>query len=160
PVWSGVLLGLAISANLSAAFPALALICAASAIQGPNMSRLLSTFAKLSLPAAAVFAAICSMTMRLAGPQYFFTGAHRFGESIHNLVTGSLWISTRTSGPIPGGAVSWIERVILPVIVLIAVAALRFVKDRKLWLPIATLTIALIGIVVAHAWLNVLYPAD
>src|SRR5262249_27918122 len=39
-LWGGALLGLAVSANLSVAFPALALICAASAIQWPNPSRL------------------------------------------------------------------------------------------------------------------------
>src|SRR5205807_6159397 len=58
-ILAGMLLGLAVSANMTIAFPALALLVATLAAGKGNIRARLRTMAALAIPCAAVFVLIC-----------------------------------------------------------------------------------------------------
>ena len=116
---AGVLLGLAVSANLTMAFPALAvLVCS-----GPS----LIARVKSAVAAALVFAAICVPLLRDATPDKFYAGLPTLASSALEITWGTI----RSIVDSPGlfgrpPAAEWIVRLLLPLLIVgLSIQALR-----------------------------------
>jgi 4-amino-4-deoxy-L-arabinose transferase-like glycosyltransferase len=162
---SGVLSGLALSANLTMAFPIAGLWGAVLLLDPVSWKDRLSNLAVVIAPAETIFIAICFGALRTAGRSDFYAGLPTFGKSVEELIESSLH-GARRSGLIGGEhARHFFQFALLPlVLAFIAAAALisffKDHKDRLRLLPILTLALACLAVIAAHQWLNVLYPLD
>lgn len=153
---AGLLLGLAVSANLTIAFPAIAAI-----LVGAALRRSVGVALRLALPAVAIAGAICYLPLRLATRAHFYVGAATFPESMLSLIAHSVRTNLSTEGLFgPTGGTLWIRAVILPVLVVLIAVAMRRSREAKAWLMVLVLGVSTVGIVAAHWMFGVLYPAD
>ncbi len=155
----GILLGLAVSAQLSMAVPAMALVVSMALI-----SRRFRSAARALGPAAAVAMAICVIPLRHADPHSFSGGAGyaTLRESIYSLVLPSttnregLFISAHTPGVYSEIAV------VLLIAAFIAAETIRDLvrrPDRRILAPVALL-ISAISLVAARHLAQFAYPGD
>jgi hypothetical protein len=152
-VLTGVLLGLAVSANLTMAFPALAvLVCARF---------LFRERAKAAAAAALVFAAVCVPLLRDASPDKFYAGLPTLQGSALEMT----WASIRSIVDSPGlfgtpPAAEWIVRWLLPLLIVeLAIQAWRREPDearRVLLMFLVTIG----GLFAAKHLFGVLYPVN
>ncbi len=158
PAWSGVLLGLGTAANLTLAFPALALVVAQSAVQ-----RSVRTVAAMLAPAVAVLAAICGPTLRYATRGHFYVGHATVWDSAFDLVHTTLRDSPRDGLLGSPDASTYITQWLVPLVALLwtGAAAWLFARGQRARLIVPlTLGVAMAGVVTAHVLFGVLYPLD
>jgi hypothetical protein len=153
---AGFLLGLAIAANLTILFPVLALFIVVALLERRKVLLL-----NLIVPALLLAASITGPSLRRAHREDFYIGYAEFRHAVVSFVATTLYATDRMGIlGVRGYAILGFAYFALPVFfVLVAMAALR-TRDQRLLIPFLTLVIALGGIVVAHWWLGLNYPAD
>jgi len=165
-VWSGLLLGLAITSNLTILFPGLGLVaCPFLLRRGDPRTRLWSSF-EIAVAAGTVAFALLYASLIRAGASNFYAGSATFGGAMFNLV----WTSVRESvnhagmfGTLRGARV--IQVCALPTIAaFIAVASgsayIRKPGQRSALAPALMLAAALAGLIAAHYAAGLNYPTD
>jgi hypothetical protein len=158
---AGFLLGLATAANLSVAFPVTALIVAVALGNGRRWARVVS---QMALPALLVFVFICAIPMRSAERSHFYLGFSNLSETLFDMVQSSIALGVHAGlfGTLDNAR--WIAVYVLPILALIAaIGTLRLLSDsawRTRLIPFAVLAITVFGILLAHWWFKVPYPAD
>lgn len=160
---AGILAGLAIGANFSAVIPALGFLTACLVLgEGPFTRRLRRTVG-MGLLAAAPVLIVCAGTFPLMHGYFFYAGIPALSDSLHNLVYGSIFASSRIGLFGTWAAAGILTFGVLPAIVLfIALASLfawRKGKRREL-IPAATLGAAALGMIAAHYLIGMNYPID
>ncbi len=153
---AGFFLGLSIASNLTILFPVIALIVTVTLLDRRIMPLL-----RLTVPALLLAALITGPSLRRAHREDFYIGYSEFRHTIISFVATTLY-ATEHEGILGerGVAILAFVYVGLPLFfVLVGAAAIR-VKNRRLLIPFLTLAIALFGIVLAHVWLGLNYPAD
>lgn len=164
-VYTGLLLGLGIAANLTILFPALALSCATGLLSPPR-SRLRSALAIL-LPALTVAGAICGFPMRNAALWHFYVGTETITDSLFDLTLSS-FRNPALPGPLLGSidASRMVAKYGIPLAVTVFLACIFFVWRRwqeaprsVLAVPLA-LVLAAIGQIAAHGFFDAKYPVD
>ncbi|SRR5579871_75249 len=162
---AGVLLGLAISANFTIAFPFLALLGSTFlADDAPWLKRPLRLWPMIVWP-LAVIGVLCGRALQAATRDQFYAGLPSIHDSLENLITTSV-----TKRGVIGliGSPWWIHRLRAPgvpimcalAIVLGAVLWHRGASERIKLIPALTLAISCIGLVTAHRLLQIAYPID
>jgi hypothetical protein len=153
-VWAGVLLGLAVAANFTMAFPVLAiLICHLDSI--PSRVR-------ASIAAILTAAAICAPAFRGASMGSFYAGLPTLRSSMEEITWASIRSIVEGKGlfGVPEAA-QWMANVMLPALaMLLAVEAWR---DRRLDFAARMLMAVLLtlgGLFAAHHLFGVLYPVN
>ena len=145
PGRGGVLLGLGIAANLTIAFPMLAL----ALVAGRRAPAILA-------PALGIAAVICAYPMRGAHLSHFYVGLPTLDRSLTDLVYTSTRVVGRSAGLFGSEDVArWIARLGLPVWLISGVVMWR---GRPL-VPLA-LAVSALGVVVAHWLFGLQYPVD
>ena len=160
---AGVLAGLAITANFSAVIPALGLLTACLFLgEGPFTQRLGRTVG-MSLLAAVPVLIVCAGTFPLMHGYFFYAGIPALSDSLHNLVYGSIFASSRIGLFGTWTAAGILTLGVLPAIFLFialaSVFAWRKGKRREL-IPSVTLAAAAIGMIAAHYLIGMNYPID
>lgn len=150
---AGVTLGLATAANLTALFPALAMMVSITLILR-RVTSAMFTF-------VVVFAGFAFVALRAATPAHFYVGTRSLEECFYNLIL----LSIRTSFEHPGAfgteeAARWLQWVALPIAGLSMYVSMLRVKDRRMWLPLVVLSTSVLGLIAAHFVFGVLYPVD
>ena len=161
----GLLLGLGLSANLTAIFPAAGLLTAVVLLDDGSWRDRLRNVAVIAAPAQTVFFLICFGALRTAERSHFYVGIPELGPAVRDLLDRSIQI-TRRSGLLGSETA---RRVILFLMipaaaVFIAIgSAIDFVRDRqgrRRLIPVVTLGIAIGGTVAGHYVLSLNYPED
>jgi hypothetical protein len=118
PLAAGVLLGLATAANLSVAFPAIALIAATAFHKGNHWARVAG---KMTLPSLLVFCSICAIPMRSIQRSHFYLGSSDLSNTLFAIVQSSIsvGVSAGLFGTIEGAR--WVARYGLPILAVILV---------------------------------------
>jgi len=162
---SGVMTGLALSANLTTAFPAAGLLCAVFLLDDVSLKERLRNFAVMMAPAETIFVAICFGALRTAGRNNFYIGAPTILESLRQMIGLSLQV-TRRSALLGGERIrDLFQFVVLPgiTIFMAAAAGVEYLKDRKQRLrliPLVTLGLASGLLIAAHYAFDLVYPID
>jgi hypothetical protein len=151
--WSGALLGLAVAANLNAAFPALALMGAVVLAR-----RRWTPLAGLALPAVALFTLICYPALSSAARSEFYAGQPTIAKAVFSLVVTSLHTKLEGTGLFgKDHQATIVANAFLPVVgALILWAGFRM-RDS---IPILTLAITTAGLIAAHVLFGLNYPED
>ena len=141
----GVLLGFGMAANLTIAFPTLAL----AVVAGRRSPSILA-------PALGIAAAICAYPMRGAHLGHFYVGLPTLDRSLTDLVYTSTRVVGRSAGLFGAeDAAKWIARVGLP---------LGVISGAVMWCgrPIVPLVLAVsaLGVIAAHLIFGLQYPVD
>jgi hypothetical protein len=161
---AGALLGLAISANFTMAFPFLALLGSlALTDEGPWRDRLRRLRPLLFWPVMVV-GALCGRAMAHAVRENFYAGLPTIHDSLQNLVSSSLCKRWPVGLGAPA-AVAFIQSVGVPAVGILAIARCVWLwrnrsGDRRNLTPALTLAISAAGLVSAHLLLRVPYPID
>jgi hypothetical protein len=159
--WCGILLGLAVSANLTIAFPAAGLMLAILVLEDGAWAGRFRSLAVVVASAETIFFAICFEAVRSASRDDFYFGYPTIFRSVSDLVRESFHVTGR--GGLLGDAKLTPLMVygILPLIAICMVAALvRGSGNRRSLFPFVTLAGAVIVIVVAHYAVDLPYPAN
>jgi 4-amino-4-deoxy-L-arabinose transferase-like glycosyltransferase len=157
----GILLGLALSANLTIAFPAVGLMLAIVLLEDDTWGARFRSLAVVVATAETIFFAICFEALRTARRDEFYFGYRTIVESVSDLVRESFHVATR-------GGLLGEEKLtpvtiygILPLIAIFMAAALvRGSGDRRSLFPLVTLAGAVITMVAAHYVVKLPYPAN
>lgn len=157
----GVLLGLALSANLTIAFPASGLMLAILLLEDRPWAERFRFLATVVAPAETIFFAICFGALRTAQSTNFYVGYPTMSASLLSLAGSSLRAAPR-SGLFGGDrAIRAICEWVLPLIVAFIVAtSLRCSGNRRQLVPFVTLCGAVIAIIVSHYVADLNYPID
>jgi uncharacterized membrane protein len=160
---AALLLGLAVSANFSAAVPALGLLVACFLLgDGASVQRLRRTLGMGVLAAVPVLI-VCAGTLRLMRGYFFYAGIPGLLDSIHNLVYDSILASPRVGLFGTWAAADLLTFRVLPAILLFlaigSVFAWRSGKRKEL-VPAVTFGAAVVGMISAHYLVGMNYPID
>lgn len=157
----GILLGLAVSANLIAAFPAAGLMLAIVLLEDGAWAGRFRSLAVVVASAETIFFAICFEAVRTASRDNFYFGYGAITQSLFDLVRQSFHVTSR--GGLLGEAklTPLMVYCVLPLIAICMVAALvRGSGNRRGLFPFVTFAGAVIAIIVAHYTVNLPYPAN
>jgi 4-amino-4-deoxy-L-arabinose transferase-like glycosyltransferase len=161
----GTLLGLGISANLTIAFPALALMLAVMILEDDSVTDRLKIVAAILAPAETLFVLICFASLRTAGLEHFYVGSTTIRDWLSDLVHGSIKVAHRNGlfGTESGARVIlWILLPLIGAFILIA-AGVDFRHkwdDRLRFVPLLTLVVSLFGLIAAHLLFGLNYPVE
>jgi len=156
----GALLGLALSANLTIAFPAVGLMAAILLLDDGAWVERFRSLAIVLAPAETIFFAICFGAVRTAGRHDFYFGYHSITDSLINLVRESFHATTR-GGLLNDNLTPVVAYGVLPIITISIVAAYFCGSgSRRHLFPIVTLAGAVFATIVAHYALDLPYPAN
>lgn len=155
-LWSGVLLGLAISANLVIAFPALALAAAMLLFDKGAWTTRLKRAAGILACAAMIFGLICAAAFRTAHLSHFYAGVSTLRESVWDAVIQDIIGA-------PDAVQVAIEFVVAPAAAIFLAFAyvrdmLRGSREKRRWMPAAMLAVTVAGLFAAHFILGFKYP--
>jgi hypothetical protein len=160
---SGLLLGLAVSANFVTGLPAAGLIAAAVLLAQGSPSTRLRILAIMAVTSALPFFLICGGALRVITPGDLYAGEATVSGSLNNLVYTSLHATPRNGFVQPGRAAHIIVDALLPLLGLFFVVRcyLAFkAGDRKtLLVPLAFFLSASV-LLLAHRFLGLLLPRD
>ena len=153
---AGFLLGLAIASNLTILFPVLALL-AVVAILDRRIKPLLS----LAIPALLLAAMITGPSLRRAHREDFYIGYPEFHHAVISFIATTLY-ATDQIGILGtrGFAIVNFVNYGLPLFFLLVAAACARTKNLRQLIPFVTLVIAFLGIILAHWFFGLNYPAD
>lgn len=155
-VIAGILLGLTTAANLTAAFPAIAMILAAGVI-----SLRVQVGAKMAFASLISFLTLCYLPLQSASPANFYVGLQTLTESVFNLVLLSIRTNFARAGMFgTEAAAKLIQQLVLPFVIGAMFLAMRSTRTLQKWLAPLTLCLSIFGLVAAHQLFAVLYPAD
>jgi hypothetical protein len=163
---TGALLGLAVSANLTNVFPALGLMAAAVLLQRCPPANRFGALCKMMFPAAVIFAAICFASLSSAHRDNFYYGYPSPDESAVSLIRTSFQAYNGRLGLFGSErAVHLIGMYLLPsvgafILISSAVGFLRNRDSPDRFVPVSTLLITSLGLLSAHVFFDVKYPAD
>jgi hypothetical protein len=157
---AGILLGCGIAANLTNAFPSIALMAAALLLAKGNFEQRLRPPLELAIPSAAIVAVICYPALSKATTSQFYLGEPTIARSLLNIVFTSIRGTVDRSGlfgTLTGTHI--VEYVVLPVLLLfLAVTAPRL--PRPMLLPVIALGVSLAELVTVHYLFDLNYPVD
>jgi hypothetical protein len=164
----GALLGLAVSANLTAAFPAAGLIVAVALLEEGSWKNRANAIALIVAPAETVLVAICFGALRTAEMKHFYAGEPQFREAMWQTVLYSIHVAHRSGLFGNFAAVRLIEYFLLPLLaMLIVVSAAAGRQDRPAagrqnlrYIPLVALAAAMAGLVSGHYAFGLNYPTD
>jgi len=163
PVFTGLLLGLAVSANFTTALPAVGVMVAAALLVEGSVGKRVRGLAAMAVSAAAVFALVCGGALRLLQRGEFYAGAPSFHDSLYNLIFASIHATPRLGLVDP-----WIAANVVLYAGLPAVGIFLGVRSWHAWregdritslAPLA-LAMAMVLMLAAHRFLGLLYPVD
>jgi 4-amino-4-deoxy-L-arabinose transferase-like glycosyltransferase len=157
----GISLGLAVSANLTIAFPAAGLMLAILLLEEGAWAGRFRSLAVVVASAETIFFAICFEAVRSASHNDFYFGYPTILQSVGDLVRESFHVTRR--GGLLGEAKLTPLMVygILPLIAIcMLVALVRGSGNRRALFPFVTLAGAAIAIIVAHYAVDLPYPAN
>ena len=160
---AAVLAGLGITANLSAVIPALGLLTACLFLGEGSFSQRLLRTARMGLLAAVPVLIVCAGALPLMHGYFFYAGIPALSDSLHNLVYGSIFASTRIGLFGTWNAAGVLTFGVLPAIVLfITIASLVAWRkgERRELIPAVTLGVAGLGMIAAHYLIGMNYPID
>ena len=157
----GMLLGLALSANLTIAFPAAGLMLAIVLLEDGAWAGRFRSLAVVVATAETIFFAICFEAVRTARRDEFYFGYRTIIESVSDLVRESFHVASRGGLLGEDKLTPVMVYAILPLITIFMAAALvRGSGDRRSLFPFVTLAGAVVTIVVAHYAVKLPYPAN
>src|SRR5262249_8766234 len=151
-ILAGVLLGLAVSANMATAFPALALFISTLVVEEGGTKTRLQSFAAQLIPCAAVFASICYAPLLTAERSHFYVGTTTIFDSLFSLIYSSVSSVVAPPGLFGTGADAHILVVFVsPVIVVLILWTARFAirAHRQVQFLLIALSVAIAGVAAA-----------
>ncbi len=156
-ITSGVLVGLAVSAQLSVAPVAVAMLAALVLLHQPVQNLL-----RIAIPAAAVAFAICAPAMRSGLDAAMHIGYPTLRESVYSLVySGDTDRMGRFIHAGSRGVIAEIAVVLAICLFIMASTCIAYLKRRDIrLLPSITFLCACAGFVAAHFVLRAEYPVD
>jgi hypothetical protein len=160
---AAILLGLAISANFTAAIPALGLIVACLLLSDGSFQKRLGLTIKMGLLAAAPLLIVCAGALPLMRGYFFYVGIPELRNSIRNLIYTSILATPHAGLFGTWGAVSVLTFGVLPMLVLSTAIASVFAwreQKRRDLMPAVTFGAAVAGMVAAHYLTGMNYPVD
>lgn len=157
----GILLGLALSANLTVAYAAAGLFLAILLLEEAPWAARLRSVVYVVAPAAIIFLAICFKALRTAQRSHFYFGYSTLRESVINMVSSSLRTADR-AGPLGTERAIHVFLVgVLPLVVIfVVVASLLGSGNRRRLFPFVTLAGAMTAMIAGHYAVGLSYPAD
>ncbi len=161
-VLAGLLLGLSVSANFTAALPAAGVIAAAALLAEGSWRDRARTFVATAGPAALAMAAVCGGALRVLTRGELYAGAVTLHDSLFNLIFSSIHATPRWGWVQPWIAANVVLYVGLPAVALFLAARAYLVWRRGDAKPVASLALALalVAMLAAHRFLGLLYPLD
>jgi hypothetical protein len=163
PALAGVLLGLSVCANFTAAIPVAGVIGAAVLLTEGGLAARAKTLVAMSATSAAVVAAVCGGVLLAFDRGELYAGVPSLRESVNNLIFTSIHATPRPGLVDPWRAASFVLLyVLIPVALFLAVRAYLAWRAGDRITPLAplALTLALLMILAAHRFLGLLYPLD
>jgi hypothetical protein len=162
---TGVMLGLSVSANLVAAFPAAGLLACPFLLGDGDFERRLRAAVRIAVAAALTAAVICYPAMSEATTENFYLGLPTISLSLFSLVATSLRSRLDSMGWFGSDRGARIVQIyVLPMLAAFILAGaaklLRHHLPRVTLVPLVTLTGALIALVLAHYFVGLGYPMD
>lgn len=153
---AGFLLGLSIAANLTILFPVIALVVVVVLLE-----RRIKPLISLAVPALLLAASITGPSLRRAHREDFYIGYSEFRHTVVSFVATTLY-ATEHIGILGerGYAILAFVYVGLPLFFVLVTAAAVRTRNRRLLITFLTLVISLFGIILAHWWFGLNYPAD
>jgi hypothetical protein len=153
---AGFLLGLSIASNLTILFPVLALLAVVAILE-----RRIKPLLNLAVPALLLAALITGPSLRRAHREDFYIGYPDFHHAVISFIATTLYATDHTGIlGIRGVAIVNFINYGLPLFFLLVAAACARTKNKRQLIPFATLVIAFVGIMLAHWFLGLNYPAD
>jgi hypothetical protein len=153
---AGILLGLSIASNLTILFPTLALLAAVMLLERKEKPVL-----NLAVPAFLLAALLAGPSLISAHREDFYTGYTELRPAVISFVTTSLHARVDRAGILgTRGIVEHLAMYLVPFSLLLLAAGSLAMKDRRKLLPFLTLVITMLGLVLAHWWFDLKYPAD
>jgi hypothetical protein len=153
---AGILLGLSFAANLAILFPILALLLVITILE-----RQMKPLLNLAVPALLLGALITGPSLRRAHKDDFYTGYPDLRTSIASLASTSLHARADRDGILGDRSTAeHIGVIALPIFLLLVGGAAFFTEDRRQLIPFLTLTITIVGLILAARLLHVNYPSD
>jgi hypothetical protein len=160
---AGVLLGLSVSANFTAALPTAGVIAAAAMVAEGSWGARARSFAAMAGSFVVVLAVVCGGALRVMTRGEFYAGAPTFYDSLYNLIFTSIHATPRLGLVEPWRAANVVLYAVLPAIGLFlgvrCFLAWR-AGDRKTPLAPVALALAMVTMLAAHRFLGLLYPVD
>jgi hypothetical protein len=157
----GISLGLAVSANLTAAFPAAGVMLAIVLLEEGAWAGRFRSLAVVVASAETIFFAICFWAVRSANRDDFYFGYHTIIQSVSDLVRESFHVTGRGGLLGESKLTPLMVYGILPLIAICMMAALvRGSGNRRSLFPFVTLAGAVPAIIVAHYAVDLPYPAN
>jgi 4-amino-4-deoxy-L-arabinose transferase-like glycosyltransferase len=153
---SGFLLGLSIASNLTILFPVLALLVVAALLE-----RRIKPLLNLAVPALLLAALITGPSLRRAHREDFYIGYPEFHHAVISFIATTFYATDHIGIlGIRGVAIVNFVNFGLPLFFLLVAAACARTKNQRQLIPFVTLVIAFIGIILAHWFIGLNYPAD
>lgn len=157
----GILSGLALSSNLTMAFPVAGLALAIVVLEEGAWPRRFRSVTGMVAPAAVIFFGICWRALRSAHRINFYYGCESVKESLFDLARHSFGSADRADVLGTDAAMAVFVMGILPLIAIFVVtASLLGAGKRRQLFPFMTLTGAMGAIVGGHFAIGLEYPAD
>jgi len=163
---AGVLLGLAVAANLTMAFPALGVIACPLLLGEGNWELRTRRILTLAIPAGAIASLICYPALSTAQASQFYVGEPTASAALFELIFTFIRASATHRGPFGTGyGTHLIEFLFLPAVLIfiLAMGVRTFLRDpasRPFLIPAVTFIVALIELVAARYLAGINYPVD
>jgi hypothetical protein len=155
-VLGGLAFGLASGANLTALFPALALLIAAAIVK-KNVQPVLRASVLMVLMSSLIYAPFLPQLRQSS----FYVGSSSLSEAARNLVLLTIRTNFETAGLFGyASAATWIAQCLVPAVII--QVALRRRRRMEYWQGLLTWAffISILELICANKLLGVLYPID
>jgi hypothetical protein len=162
---AGTLLGLGVSANLTIAFPALALMLVILILEDGSVTSRVKAVAAILAPAETLFLVICFASIRTAKLENFYIGWPTIGGWLSELAYLSIKVAHRNGLFGTDGGAHVVQWVLIPAVtVFVLTAAIvdfrQKREDRMRFVPVLTLAASFLGLVAAHLLFGLNYPVE
>ncbi len=157
---SGVMLGLALSANLMMLIPAAGLLIAVALLSEKSQRERFRNAAVVLAISETIFAVLCFGALRHVERKQFYIGEPAFSEALRQLIYFSLRATDHSGIFGKDAAVRWIQFALLPAACLFVLIASRRIASKQRLIPVLMLLVCVAGMFAGHFLFNVNYPVD